>query len=231
MIDHKKAEELMLAERYMLGELDFEKSREFEEHYFECADCTRVMRVLETLQTEVPHLADKPVRAVLGEPEAPRSPWWASLIESFRMPVLAPIAALILAATSLAMFAQNQRLRSELAGWYAAHSPVTATLLPAARSQEKVIRVSEQARSVLLEFDAPADTSEGELVCEVRLGGNPLFQARIGSPKAGAPLQLSLPASRLSPGRYDLLVRAGDTNSAKAVTYQFAIERTNSESR
>jgi len=38
-MDHIEAVRLQAAERYLLGEMQNSQSEEYEEHYFDCADC------------------------------------------------------------------------------------------------------------------------------------------------------------------------------------------------
>ena len=44
MLDHLKATKRNVADRYVLGELSPAQREEFEEHYFECAECAEDVR-------------------------------------------------------------------------------------------------------------------------------------------------------------------------------------------
>ena len=62
-VEHGKTDIQDLVERYLRGELSIEEEREWEEHYFQCEECFRI-------------LEDTAAVARFVKTEAPRSPEW-----------------------------------------------------------------------------------------------------------------------------------------------------------
>jgi Putative zinc-finger len=104
-MDHEVVVRRKIAESYLLGELDSEAREEFEEHYFECAECALDVRA-GTLFVEQSKsvLGEKPEAAAAGlrAVEAPvpnsaaRKPGWLAWFHpGFAVPALALLLAVI----------------------------------------------------------------------------------------------------------------------------------------
>ena len=97
-MDHNEAIRLMGAEQYLLNELTPELREQFEEHFFECAECANDVRAgaLFLEQSKAIFVSDAAslVRAVAPSEPAKQS-WWAWLRPSIAVPVFAMLLAVI----------------------------------------------------------------------------------------------------------------------------------------
>ncbi len=100
-MDHNEATEQMVAERYLLGELTPELRDAFEEHAFDCPECSVDLRAGATFigaaKVELPKIAE--VSAAMPKPEIIRPAkkkmdWQAWLRPAFAVPVFAALLAL-----------------------------------------------------------------------------------------------------------------------------------------
>ena len=101
-MDHNEATQQMAAERYLLGELTPELRDAFEEHAFDCSECSVDLRAgaafIGAAKVELPKIAD--TSAVLPKPEIIRPTkkkmdWQAWLRPAFAVPVFAALLALV----------------------------------------------------------------------------------------------------------------------------------------
>ena len=103
-MDHQAAVRLQAGEKYVLGELTPELREEFEEHYFDCAECAADLKALMTfvgasreVLRERPELADTREEAVAGAKtkETPRRGWFGALWNPLAGAALAALAAIV----------------------------------------------------------------------------------------------------------------------------------------
>jgi hypothetical protein len=99
-MDHDVVVRHKMTEQYLLGELDPEARDEFEEHFFDCADCALDVHAgaLFVEESKVV-LADKPEPVSTALPAAiPSKPGWLAGLRSMLRPAFAvPVMALLLA--------------------------------------------------------------------------------------------------------------------------------------
>src|SRR5450755_709212 len=100
LMDHDVVVRHKMTEQYLLGELDPEARDEFEEHFFDCADCALDVHAgaLFVEESKVV-LADKPEPVSTALPAAiPSKPGWLAGLRSMLRPAFAvPVMALLLA--------------------------------------------------------------------------------------------------------------------------------------
>ena len=96
-MNHDEANQLMIAEKYLLNELSPDEREEFEEHYFECIECARDLRAgvafLEQSKAILP--SEGSTRAI--EPSTQRAEKRGWLNSFFRPAFSIPVMALMLA--------------------------------------------------------------------------------------------------------------------------------------
>jgi len=101
-MDHNEATQQMAAERYLLGELTPELRDAFEEHAFDCSECSIDLRAgaafIGAAKVELPKIAK--TSAALPKPEIVRPTkkkmdWQAWLRPAFAVPVFAALLALV----------------------------------------------------------------------------------------------------------------------------------------
>ena len=101
-MDHNEATQQMAAERYLLGELTPDLRDAFEEHAFDCPECTVDLRAgaafIGAAKVELPKIAE--VSAALPKPEIPRTTkkkldWQSWLRPAFAVPAFAALLVLV----------------------------------------------------------------------------------------------------------------------------------------
>jgi hypothetical protein len=151
---------------------------------------------------------------VRGTSEAhPRNWWsaWNGLLAPFRSRLA--VAAVSLAGVALVglwtyqTFVTIPRLKE------AAVAADTAFVLPAfalagaSRGEAPAISITPGARSFAIYFDIDPQAAYPEYRCLLKdAAGSVRFALRFAAPAAGQPMTVSLPAHKLQPGRYDLVV-------------------------
>jgi hypothetical protein len=101
-MDHEEAIRLMSAEKYLLDELPPETRDQFEEHFFDCAECASDLRAGATFieQSKV-LLSERPVAAPMPTPKpgsipaSAKSGWFAGWRPVFAMSVFAVLLAVV----------------------------------------------------------------------------------------------------------------------------------------
>ncbi len=137
-MDHAVVVRQKMTEQYLLGELDAETRDEFEEHYFECADCAVDVHAgaLFVEESKVV-LADKaePTRLIVPAP-VPAIPRWLAW---FRPAVVVPVMAILLTVVAYQNLVTYPQLTSQLnsprvlpwasvnVGTYGSEGPVITT--------------------------------------------------------------------------------------------------------
>ena len=99
-MDHLDAKRLQAAEKYVLGELSPELRDEYEEHYFDCADCAEDVKASSAFvgaSKEIFRDEPAPVVRVAAAKPAPGgfSGWFAWLRPAIAVPVMASLVAII----------------------------------------------------------------------------------------------------------------------------------------
>jgi hypothetical protein len=110
-MDHEEAIRTKAAERYLLDELTPELRESFEEHAFDCPECTMDLRAgaafVQLAKAELPCLAE-PARAPVAEPRQKKS----FLVDWFRPAFAVPVFAALLMVIAYQNLATIPNLRS-----------------------------------------------------------------------------------------------------------------------
>jgi Putative zinc-finger len=213
-MDHETAIQMKAPERYAIGELAATDRDQFEEHFAGCSRC------LEEVGALVAFAAN--ARAVFRERAAVRplaAPVSRSRFWSFRWQIAVPaFAALLLAA--LAIY-QNS---ITIPGLRAPQSFMPAIVLDGA-TRAALPRLREDAPLRFQMALAPGAES-GRVWAElIGPGGHTLSAGWVALPAAaGDPLDVYFPI-RLEPGRYTVVIRAGQAGGAELARNRFEITR------
>jgi anti-sigma factor RsiW len=212
-MDHNDATETKAVEQYLLGEMTESQRADFEEHFFTCPECAEAVRlgtyfVDNTKLLKSEQQADpKQAGRVLSMKTRQRGPLWRLI------PAASGIAAaLLLSVVGYQNLVQIPALRS------GTMLVVTPTVLKGpvrgagAGAQGPVIAIAPAATYVPVDVDLnlekPFPYYQAELVGP---SGQTIMHAIGEAPPRGT-LEVELPARKLSPGPYILLIR-GQTNS------------------
>jgi anti-sigma factor RsiW len=207
-MNHSEAVEQMAVERYLLGELPPELRDAFEEHVFDCQECSLDLRAeaafLEEAKAQLPELATRQRPAGIAErPGNGKKKQWFSWFS----PVFAvPAYALLLLIIGYQNFATIPSLRTaaarpEILPWSSVHIGTRdAAPVPVAadRNQGVVLLVDlpQQAGSVSYAFEL--DDAQGKSVWKTTVSAPTESQS--------GTLSLFIPGRGLEPGAYTLAI-------------------------
>jgi hypothetical protein len=207
---HQQALDGLASERYLLDEMTEVERFEFEEHYFDCAECAEDVRLGEMIR----HEARRSGPAMAANPKASRpavvltSPkWWR------RPMVAAPWAV----AATLAMVVGYQSLVTvpALRGDVGSQSIEPVMLRGATRGAATTVTITPGQRFVALSADLLTPPQSSSLAYEI-LDANrsAVASGRSPVPASGAPLMLLVPVDELPrAGRYTLALRDSGQNA------------------
>lgn len=215
---HQQALDGLASERYLLDEMTEVERFEFEEHYFDCAECAEDVRLGDIIGQEArrvgPAMAAAPQAgrpaAVLTSPK-----WWRRPMTAAPWAVAATLA-LVVGYQSLVTV---PGLRD--AGGSQSIEPVM--LRGATRGAGTTVTVAPGQRFVALSAELLTPPQSSSLTYEI-LDANraTVASGRASVPSAGAPLTLLVPADELQAGRFTLTLRDGDQKTVIG-EYEFEV--------
>lgn len=220
-MEHNEAIQQMLAERYLLGELSADQRDAFEEHAFDCPECSLDLRAgsvfIDTAKVELPKLASDP--SAPRVPSAPRTDrkrvnWQTWLRPAFAIPAFAAL----LAVVAYQNLATIPSLRS------AATEP---SLLPSAsfhagtRGAAHTQVQADRTQGAILSIEMPQDSGVATYAFTLYdPQGKQLWTRTLTSAKAGATgdgtVSLLIPGAGLVQGSYSLAIAGIDAHGVRA---------------
>jgi len=188
-MDHNSAVHSQAVERYLLGEMSADERNQFEQHYFECAECARGVMDGNSLAAGL-----KESFATRLVPR--RNPWlWWS-------PAFAA------AALALVVIYQNAltipKLRASIEP-----QPLSTTVLRVVRSAAPQVTLAPGQRVFNLVIDVNTPGLSSSLDCEI-LGPAGARIWRLSAPLTDGSVSLLLPASLFPDGDYILVLQPGN---------------------
>lgn len=205
MIDHQEAVKNLMAERYLLGELNAVEREAYEEHLFSCDSCFEQVKA----GTEfVGHLRR------MGAEEAAVQPSWKQLVHrAFR-----PSPALAFAIMFFCVAGISVRQAVVIHQMKAPESVTVVTVPPAARASENPLTAPRQGNFELRAVFQPKPKLQSYRARVVSASGKEVASVAIKSPETGE-LQLRLNADSFMDGDYILIVQATEqtTGSTQAI--------------
>jgi Putative zinc-finger len=205
-MEHTQAVEIKAVERYLLGELAPSSQEEFEEHFFDCKECSEDLRVGTLfLDTTKKVLATDPALSRAPTPPRQRFQW------------LRPQFALAACMALLAVICyQNFVLIPKLR---ISSSPQTLALFSlaelGARDVSEAVIAPEHSKPYILLVDIPADESFSNYRCEILTqNGSKVLSIDVSAANAKKPVPLFVPPSLLKPDSYRLMIQ-GQTGDEK----------------
>jgi hypothetical protein len=230
-MDHSKALNDKLVERYLLNELTSQDKVAFEEHYFSCEACAEELRCGEALIENLREVMQSTpsAREFVGVGIPSRHKVWFPWL----FPVFAAASiALLLAIVGYQGMVTIPRLQRQVS--MAVPRPLTSVSLVSSVSRGGALpTVKVGANEPFgLYLDIPPQRDAAAFLCEVRTDSKVEFAVRVTDKQARDTVHLLIPGDTLRPGRYDLTVRtlAGNESSpaagAEVIRYSFQVEST-----
>ncbi len=222
-MDHAEAEQSQAVERYLLGELTGPEREAFEEHYFACPKCAQEVLAGETLGANVRAVLAGRATADLRIPRPGRLAWLGTPPPKVAW-AAAALFAVVAGYQGLVVTPRMETQLSELAS----PQPVARHVLRPLTRAGEMIRIAAQPRgfvTLALPLDVLPDFER--LAVEVRdRGGATVARIETAVPRRpGEPLEVLMPARRLPPGAYTVVVygwRGGERTEVG--TYPFTVE-------
>ena len=215
-MDHQKALQLQAVEKYILGELPADLRQQFEEHYFDCAECASGLRALGTFVT-ASRLAFKGEEASSRTLPIPfgtkRSGWFNWLRPVIALPAIGILAAIVIFQNAVTIPSARKRAETESG----ARVYEFSYRLRGATRGGNVSRVTLQSgESFALDFDFTPNNSfpryKGTLL---DASGSAVLTFDLKGEAANKEQHLVIPGGVVRPGNYQLVFvgQDGATNS------------------
>jgi hypothetical protein len=227
-MNHKEALQEMAVERYLLGELSGASLDSFEEHLFECQECTADVKAgasfIEAARTEL----NAPSRAVAPIPKL--APTWTAW---FTSPwTLGPSLAACLLALCFQTFVQQPRMRQEIAQMQAPSVLNPLVLANAGARGDSIPEIVAPAHgSFVISLDVPATGGFSSYLCSLHApDGSLLWQTTVTPEQAHDALLINIPTGKTKEGLNSFLVQGlpiSDTSNGRLVnlaSYRFHLK-------
>ena len=196
-INHDDAVKDLMAERYLLGELNASERDSYEEHLFSCDACFEQVKAGTELVGQLRHIAS-------DDPQVAAAPGFMSqLAANARQPLTITVFGFLLFATGVAVH-QNSvisrlkeprpEIRSVLTG--IAHGSGDTNVIAVPRNAGLSLNVEYSRRSEFTSYQAKILSGSGKAMHEVALSEKQL----------GTMASIALPAEALEPGQYSIVV-------------------------
>ena len=202
-MDHNEAVRLQAAEKYVLGEFSQKLRDEYEQHFFDCAECAMGMKAAaafadtsrEVLRAERANLLERP-------PISPRGGWLAW----FRPMVAVPAFAVLLLLLGYQNFVTIPNGKAKPASGAAqilfSSYPLRGVNTAGEEGRTLSIRSGE---AFLLNFDFVPTLRFDSYIAQLQDAvGHVLLEANIAGGNANREAHLPIPAGTLHPGKYVL---------------------------
>jgi hypothetical protein len=206
-MNHSDAIRLKAAEQYLLGEMGGPLRGEFEEHFMECSDCAADVRAgvafIESTREALRLEPSLEVETVQG-----RRPtgWLAAFL---RPAITAPALLILLAVAGYQGMVTIPRIESQLSQANAPRTLAVFSLIGAnSRGETPVVVAVRPDQPFALYLDIRPDPAFSLYTCEVETAsGITSFSLQVSAQQAKNTVQIFVPASRLTPGPYVMVVR------------------------
>jgi hypothetical protein len=216
---HQQALDGLASERYLLDEMTEVERFEFEEHYFDCAECAEDVRLGDIIRRE----ARRAGPAMAGNPQAGRPAVVLTSAKWWRRPMVAAPWAV---AATLALVVGYQSLVTVpgLRDASGLQSIEPVMLRGATRGAATTVAIAPGQRFVALSADLLTPPQSSSLAYQILDANRTVIASgRSAVPASGAPLMLLVPVDELQQaGRYTLTLR--DSNQSAVIgEYEFDV--------
>jgi hypothetical protein len=229
-MDHAFAEKTGAADRYLLNEFTFEERAEFEEHFFDCADCSDQVRKGAIFIENAKEVlrAERPNKAV-ANPGGLRNQW--ALLWPLKSWLLNPLQSIpSLAALCLAMVVLYQNLAT-IPELMRPESMSDIVIAPMTREKTPVVLIDRRKPLFNLNFDADSPRVYTNYTCVFRDEKGTTIMTLDSGPRENSSFRLlwKLPAAKFPAGRYEMTLSPQAESNNTIQRYVFTIS--NGDSR
>lgn len=209
-MDHKQAEELQLAVKYVLGELPPVQRDEYEDHYIDCPECAKdVYAVATFVDTGREVLRTERFEAAPAKSGAKQPGWFLWRQPAFALPAML----ILLTIVGYQNLVTVPRLKSEGTAGKAEifnSFSLVAGNVRSERGDESVKVQVQKNETFALDFDFLPDRQFDHYLCQLQDGaGREVRQVSIPAEKEKQEVHLLVPNGIERPGKYNVVI-AGD---------------------
>jgi len=228
-MDHNEAIQLQAAVKYVLGELSPVQRDDYEEHYFDCAECAVDIKALATFADTTREVLrqerEKQIARNLVPARGGRLRWLQPIVA---VPAFAALL-LIIAYQNVVTIPHARQDASSVAAELFVTS--RAPKMAVTRGSEDIPKYSiRQGQSLPLKFDFTPKKSFDAYVCQLQdESGHPVLQVRVPGSFTNKELNLVVPANSVKPGKYTLVftgdpASTGQPTRDEVLRLDFAVE-------
>jgi len=206
-MNHSDAVRLKAAEQYLLGEMGASLREEFEEHFMGCPECAADVRAGAAFVESTRQVLRLDPSVAVETARAHRQPGW--LAGFLRPAFAAPALLVLLVIAGYQGMVTIPRIKAQLSEASAPRTLAAFSLIGAnSRGESPVVVAVQPGQPFALYLDIPPAPSFSSYTCEVQsAGGVPSFSLQVSAQEAKNTVQIFVPASRLTPGPYVMVVR------------------------
>jgi hypothetical protein len=208
-MNHNEAKQLQAAEKYLLGELSRTQREEYEEHYFDCAECAvdlKAVAVFADNAREV--LRQEKVNSVVTGRAPVRGGWFGWLKPIVAVPAFA-VLLLVIGYQNTFTIPQAEKRSVQGTALVLATPPVS--LRGANVRGEEEMKVPVHANdSFSLQFDFTPRRTLDQYLCQLQdETGHSVFQVTFPGTSTNREVQLAVPGGLVHAGKYNLVFTGG----------------------
>ena len=217
-MDHNEAIQLQAAVKYVLGELSQVQREEYEEHYFDCAECAIDIKALATFADTTREVLRQEKENRLAKNLVPaRGGWLRWLQPVVAVPAFAALLLIIAYQNTVTIPQVKQEATSSVPQILFNSHPLRGVNTAGEEGRTLSIRLDE---AFFLNFDFVPTRSFDSYIGQLENAeGRVLLRSRIAGGNANQEAHLPIPASMLHPGKY-VLAFYGDPGASGKVNPQ-----------
>jgi len=211
-MDHSDVMRLEAVEKYVLGELPADLRDQFEEHYFDCAECAAEVKHLTTFMTASRLLLQEAPRAKEAPPErqVERAGWFAWLRPIIAVPAMVALATIVIFQNVVTI--PSLKPRGAMDGAAVAFSS-SYHLQGTTRGEGGPSLAVGAKESFALDFDfTPAAAYPRYTGRIVDSKGKTRLTFAIGGGMANQELHVAVPGGTVQPGEYAVVITGEGPN-------------------
>jgi len=214
-MDHNEAIRLQAAVKYVLGELSPVQREEYEEHYFDCAECAIDLKALATFaDTTREVLRQEKVNSFAKDPVPARGGWLRWFQPVIAVPAFAALL-LIIAYQNAVTIPRAKEATTQNAGQLFTSS--FSLQMANTRGGEEVKVQVLSTESFALDFDFTPSRTFESYVCQVQdESGRSVLQVSLPGSSANKEAHLVVPGGLVRPGRYTLVFAGAPVSKRQA---------------
>ena len=215
-MDHSEAVRIQAAEKYVLGELAPELREQYEEHYFDCPECTKDLKALAMITTAGRMVFEEErisPQIPLREKRAEGTGWFGWLRPVIAVPAMATLAAIIVFqnVVTIPSARQGQAFQGAVQVYASSYHLQGST-----RGLDVTKVTVRPNENFALDFDfTPAQVFPNYQGILVDRAGRAVFTFRLTGEQSNREVHLVIPGAKVQPGNYEL-VFSGDNGTLDA---------------